>query len=81
MTHTHGNCKDLLGSLSEYVDGNLGEQLCEEIEQHMSECENCRIVIDTLKKTVSLYHESSKEPIELPAGIREQLLKNIGITR
>ena len=48
-------CKEMLGSLSDYIDGDLEAQLCAEIEQHMAGCGNCRLVVDTLNKTVSLY--------------------------
>ena len=46
------HCKSLLGSLSDYVDGTAQEEICRELEEHLSDCENCRIVVDTLKKTV-----------------------------
>ena len=52
-------CKEMLGSLSDYIDGDLEAQLCAEIEQHMAGCGNCRVVVDTLSKTVSLYRESA----------------------
>jgi predicted anti-sigma-YlaC factor YlaD len=77
-THNHQNCQDLLGSLSDYVDGTLGEQLCEEIERHVSECEDCRIVIDTLKKTIYLYHKTAVPP-EMPSDVRERLFKRLAL--
>jgi predicted anti-sigma-YlaC factor YlaD len=55
--HDHEECRALLGSLSLYLDGEAEEALCREIERHMSQCENCRVVVDTLAKTVSLYRE------------------------
>ena len=45
-------CKNLLASLSDYVDGSLSENLCTEIERHMAGCENCRLVVDSLRKTI-----------------------------
>ena len=56
-------CKEMLGSLSDYIDGDLEAQLCAEIEQHMAGCGNCRVVVDTLSKTVSLYREVGHEPV------------------
>lgn len=64
-------CKEMLGDLSDYLDGELRAQLCAEIEQHMAECGNCRVVVDTLRKTVSLYHEHGHEP--LPEDAKERL--------
>jgi predicted anti-sigma-YlaC factor YlaD len=77
MTHEHTHCKELLGSLSDYVDGSLGEQLCAEIKSHVAECENCRIVVDTLRRTVTLYHESAAEMVNLPADVRERLFRRL----
>jgi hypothetical protein len=45
-------CKNLLASLSDYVDGSLSENLCTEIERHMAGCENCRLVVDSLRTTI-----------------------------
>jgi anti-sigma factor RsiW len=70
-------CKSLLGSLSEYVDGSAGDEVCRELERHLADCEDCRIVVDTLKKTVYLYH-SSKET-DLPMAVRERLFKRLNL--
>jgi anti-sigma factor RsiW len=69
------NCKSLLGSLSDYVDGTAQEELCRELERHLAGCEDCRIVVDTLKKTVYLYH--SNTDTNLPVTVRERLFKSL----
>lgn len=71
--HREHDCRDYLGSLSDYVDGVLGEELCREIEAHMAECDNCRVVVNTLLKTVSLYRQLP-EP-QMPTAVRERLFK------
>jgi anti-sigma factor RsiW len=76
--HEHKNCRQLLGSLSEYVDGELNEELCSVLEQHLVGCEDCRIVVDTLRKTVYLYHETATDE-DIPADIRERLYKTLNI--
>ncbi len=68
----HHNCHDLLASLSDYIDGQLPAEFCAEIEKHMAGCQKCRVVVDTLQKTVTLYQEIS-EPGDLPVGVRERL--------
>lgn len=70
------DCSHLLGSLSEYVDGMAEATICAEIEQHVGECENCRIVVDTLKKTIYLYHETA-DPPDMPAEVRSRLFKRL----
>jgi predicted anti-sigma-YlaC factor YlaD len=75
----HSKCKALLVFLSDFVDGNLSEELCQEIECHAAECQDCRIVIDTLRKTIFLYHEDAAEPAEVPGEIRSQLFKTLNL--
>ncbi len=66
------HCQELLGSLSDYIDGALSAELCLEIEEHMKDCHNCRVVVNTLRKTVELYQQSS-EASPLPGAVRERL--------
>lgn len=75
----HSKCKTLLGSLSDYADGNLSEELCQKIESHIAECQNCRIVVDTLRKTIYLYHKSAAEPPEIPGVVRERLFRTLNL--
>ncbi len=75
----HSKCQSLLGSLSDYVDGTLAEGLCEEIERHIAECQNCHVVVDTLRKTISLYHESAAEAGEVPGVVRERLFRTLNL--
>lgn len=74
----HHNCHDLLESLSDYVDHDLNAEMCVEIERHLQNCENCRIVIDTLKKTVELYHTTTRRP-DVPEDVRERLYMCLGL--
>jgi anti-sigma factor (TIGR02949 family) len=68
-----GGCRHLLDSLSAFVDGELSEEICAEIEQHLNDCENCHVVVDTLRKTVSLYQTSGETPEALPSDVKSRL--------
>jgi len=72
----HKNCRYLLSSLSDYVDGELSDDLCLEIERHMVNCEDCQVVINTLQKTVDLYHKTTQLP-EIPSDVRDRLFKRL----
>ena len=56
MSHAHEGCHDLLPELSAYLDGEAAADLCARIDAHLAECEDCRVVVDTLTRTVRLYH-------------------------
>ena len=76
--HAYGTCRDMLQDLSAYVDGELEETLCLAIEGHMRGCQNCRVVVDTLRKTVLLYHQLPPEP--LPEDVEARLFKRLELT-
>lgn len=76
--HVHRNCESLLGSLSEYIDGGLSPELCREIEKHLEGCENCRIVLNTTKRTIDLVHAPIEKP-DVPDDVRERLFKRLNL--
>lgn len=74
----HKNCRRLLNSLSDYIDGDLEKQICAEIDRHLADCENCRIVVDSLRKTVYLYHVSAQPPA-VPDDVRQRLFRRLNL--
>jgi len=71
------DCRHLLEALSDLVDGEASAALCAEIERHLAGCENCRVVVDTLRQTVQLYHELPQPA--LPTGARERLYRSLDL--
>ena len=76
--HTHKNCKELLGSLSSYIDGDLSPELCEELEKHLAGCTDCQVVLNTTKRTIDLVHSPLEKP-DLPEEVRERLFKRLNL--
>ena len=64
-------CAEYVGDLNDYLDGDLDPSICEEIEKHIGHCENCRIMVDTMKQTVTLCREG--KPEKLPAELEDKL--------
>lgn len=64
-------CHDYISGLNDYLDGEIDPALCEEIEKHIGECQNCRIMVDTLKQTVTLCREG--RPEKLPEELENKL--------
>ncbi len=76
---SHATCHQLLGNLSDFVDGNLEEELCQEIQSHLEDCEDCQVVIDTLRKTIYLVRAKAAETVELPEDVRERLFRRLNL--
>lgn len=74
----HGNCSHLLGTLSEYIDGALNPELCQEIERHLAGCEDCRVVLNTTRRTIDLVH-APVEKNTLPEDVRQRLFKSLNL--
>jgi predicted anti-sigma-YlaC factor YlaD len=64
-------CEELLSALNEYVDGETQSALCRALREHLADCNPCRIVIDNIRQTITLYRNS--EVVCLPAGLHERL--------
>jgi predicted anti-sigma-YlaC factor YlaD len=70
-------CQHLLGDLSDFIDGTASAGICAEILEHMDGCEDCRVVVDTLGKTIVLYR-TIPHP-DLPEDVRQRLYKTLDL--
>lgn len=64
-------CQELLGALNDYVDGQTQSALCQALRQHLAGCDTCRIVLDNIRRTITLYR--AKEEVPLPHGLHDKL--------
>jgi hypothetical protein len=65
------NCGELLALLNEYVDGGVNPSVCKALEGHLAGCNPCRVVVDNIRQTITLYRKD--EPCELPLAFRDRL--------
>ena len=65
------DCRRLLEELNLYIDGSLEKEICEQLEAHLQDCQRCRIVLDTTKKTITLFRD--QDPVEIPDLVRARL--------
>ncbi|MCC9077419.1 zf-HC2 domain-containing protein [Litorilinea aerophila] len=68
-------CRQWLGELSAYLDGELAQELCAELERHLQDCPDCQVVVDTLARTVTLYRVLPAPG--LPDGARQRLFHRL----
>jgi predicted anti-sigma-YlaC factor YlaD len=64
-------CKTFIAELADYLDEPIDPILQAEIEEHLAKCKDCRIVVDTCKKTIQVYCNS--EPAALSEDTRQRL--------
>jgi predicted anti-sigma-YlaC factor YlaD len=54
---SHSDCHKICALLSDYIDQDLTQEVCREIEQHLLTCVRCRAMVDTLVRTIQLYQD------------------------
>ena len=65
------NCKKVILELSSYLDGILDSDMRSDLELHLSRCTDCRLVVDTCRKTIQIFCNS--DPVPLPEDVRHRL--------
>ncbi len=65
------NCKGVIREISDYIDGELEPPMKQELERHLQDCEDCKIVVDQTRLTVEIFCDS--KPVELPTDVRARL--------
>ena len=71
-------CKELFAELSNYLDDQLDDSLCEELEKHIGGCGPCQVFLASLEATIE---QCRKAPAECPTSkeatrLRKELVRN-----
>jgi len=64
-------CKDYCDHLSDYLDGEVGENECRLIEEHLEVCPPCAVMYKSLKQTVNMCEKGVSA--EIPSEVRKRL--------
>jgi anti-sigma factor (TIGR02949 family) len=65
-------CKDFLNELNEFLDESVDPEIRRKLQEHVNECPNCWVVLDTTKRTIKVY--KGQEPQPIPAEIHARLM-------
>ena len=79
--HVHGGpeCVALFAKLSEFVDGELEQGACADVEGHLADCERCQEFLESLRRAVA--HVASMEAPELPEYLKRDILSAYARTK
>ena len=64
-------CQEVMDQLADYLDSDSQAELVEEVNLHVGSCVNCRVEVDTLRRTIMIYR--CEERVMLPAELDERL--------
>jgi RNA polymerase sigma-70 factor (ECF subfamily) len=73
------SCKALFAQLSNYLDEQLDDSLCEKLEQHLNGCVPCKAFLASLESTIEQLRQAPVESFNKDAGakLRRELLAQI----
>ena len=65
-------CKSFLDELSDFVDGELSQELRISLEAHLAKCPDCWVTLDETRRTVEISRSVECHP--LPDDVHQRLL-------
>jgi predicted anti-sigma-YlaC factor YlaD len=64
------DCSEILDQLADYLDEDARAELCRAIEAHLARCQDCRVEVDTVRKTIVLYQNERHIAVPTAAAAR-----------
>jgi RNA polymerase sigma-70 factor (ECF subfamily) len=70
------HCKEMFAELSNYLDDELDDSLCEELERHMDGCEPCKAFLTSLENSIRQCRAAPNETPDpnVAARLRRELM-------
>jgi anti-sigma factor (TIGR02949 family) len=78
--HDLSKCQERMRQINDYIDGDIDEELCQEIERHLDNCPDCQFIVDTLSRTIKLYHSLANTDIALPEAVEKRLMQRLNLS-
>ncbi|MCG6920038.1 MAG: zf-HC2 domain-containing protein [Acidobacteriota bacterium] len=69
-------CDELLRQLTEYEDGVLPGDVCEELQRHLAECEPCQALKGDLEALARICRSCAAP--KMPEDVRRRLAERLG---
>jgi RNA polymerase sigma-70 factor (ECF subfamily) len=63
------SCPDVVALFSQHLDGEIRQEVCRQMEQHLNDCSRCRETCSALKRTLMLCRRSGPA-VEIPASVQ-----------
>lgn len=69
------DCKDVVEQLGDYLEDAMAADLKTSLEQHLSHCRTCQVILDSTRKTIRIVTESGS--FDVPGDLSEQIISKI----
>lgn len=69
------HCRRMAAMFSDYLDRDLREAICRKVDEHLKQCPDCRLYLDTLNRTITLYRGLGG--VRVPRNVESRLFATI----
>jgi anti-sigma factor (TIGR02949 family) len=69
------DCKDVVAQLGDFIDDEMAAELRARLEEHLSHCHDCQVILDSTRKTIRIVTESGS--FEIPGDLSERIIAKI----
>lgn len=70
-------CQSFLDDLSDYIDGDVAEEIRITFEAHLAKCPNCWVVFDETQRTVEIVQRFDCHP--MPVEVKDRLMQTLTV--
>lgn len=78
MKEKHQHSQDMLKLVGEQLGRDVDDDLISDLSDHMEECPDCRIYVDSVKQTIKLYRVTEHEQ-SIPDDVSDRLFKVLNL--
>jgi hypothetical protein len=69
------SCADFLAEVSNYVEGEVADELRAQLEFHLSHCRSCTVLVDSTRKTIRILTDA--DCFDLPSDVCSRVGRQI----
>ncbi|MCK4558803.1 MAG: hypothetical protein KAV45_03395 [Calditrichia bacterium] len=70
--------QEVYKKICDFMGEDLNAPACKEVAEHLESCPNCKVYLDTVKKTVIICQEIEKEE-KMPQEVKNRLFKVLNL--
>jgi predicted anti-sigma-YlaC factor YlaD len=69
------DCKEVIELLGDYLENDVAADLRADLESHLAQCQTCRVILDSTRKTIRIVTESRS--FDVPEELSERIIAKI----
>ncbi len=72
--HNHDHDDDMIDKIEEQLGSDFDSEIVAEVAEHMKDCPDCKIYVDSVKQTIKLYRVTETDNT-VPDDVSDRLFK------